>query len=174
MSSETTTSLLRESFFHFDKKRWPIIVLTIRGKPVNDEDFDNFLETWKLIYIESMTKGERYKLIFDTRLAQMVKLDYLSKLGTWLKDIKDLTERWMDKTAIIVSNQSIQLLIQFVFRIYKAVRPFKIFNGKEDLSKAILWLNNDDKGDLELFDKEVADMDEQMKNNMIKKEFKLN
>ena len=80
----------------------------------------------------------------------------------------------MDKTAIIVSNQSIQLLIQFVFRIYKAVRPFKIFNGKEDLSKAILWLNTDDKGDLEIFDSKAADIDEELKNNMIQNQLKLN
>lgn len=168
MSAQNTNT-----FFHFDKKRWPIIVLTINGKPKDDNEFDLFLEKWKLVYVESMTKGERYKLIFDTRKAEKVKLEYLIKLGTWLKDIQDLTEKWMDKTAIIVSNQGIKLIIKFVFTLYKAVRPFKTFEHGE-LANAITWLNDkDDKGELDNFDVSSEGMDDELKNNLIKQQFRL-
>ena len=163
---------METTFYNFDKIRWPIVVLTISGKPVNDSDFMNFLESWKLIYIESMTKGERFKLIFDVRLAEMITFEHLKQLGKWLQKMKELTERWMDRTAIIVSNDSIQVLIQFVFTLYKAVRPFKIFTDKKNLSDAILWLNNkDDKGDLDIFDSKLSNLDKEEKFNMIKNQY---
>lgn len=162
------------SFFIFDRNRWPIVILTINGKPKDDLDFNTFLEKWKLIYIDSMTKGERYKLIFDVRLAEMVRFDHLTKLGKWLKSVEHLTETWMDRTAIIVANPSIKLLIQFVFRIYKAVRPFKIF-GENELADAIKWLNDgNDRGDLDKIDFSVQeDMDDQMKASLVKNQFNL-
>lgn len=161
------------SFYNFDTNRWPIVILTIHGKPKDDLDFDTFLEKWKSIYVDSMTRGERYKLIFDTRLADMVRFDHLIKLGKWLKSIEDLTEKWMDRTAIIVANPSIKLLIQFVFKIYKAVRPFKIF-GQNELPDAIKWLNDKDNGDLDKFDFSVQeDMDDQMKASLVKNQFNL-
>lgn len=134
------------TFYHFDETRWPIIVLTINGSPKNDKDMKSFLLTWQNLYVTSMQNEERYKLIFDARNASIIKLKYLQAMGEWLSKIKHLTETWMDRTAIIVSNDSIQLLIQFVFQIYKAVRPFKVFNGKH-VEKAFKWVVSDEEGD---------------------------
>ena len=77
------------------------------------------------------------------------------------------------KLALEFSNQSIKLLIQFVFTIYKAVRPFKTFEHGE-LANAITWLNDkDDKGELDNFDVSSEGMDDELKNNLIKQQFHL-
>ena len=114
-------------FYNFDINRWPIVILTIKGSPTSDKDMTGFLKQWESLYHISMEKNERYKLIFDTRDASMIKIPYIRQMGKWLVKMKSLTETWMDRTAIIVSNPSIQLLIQFVFKIYKAVSC--IING---------------------------------------------
>ena len=133
-------------FYHFDQTHWPIVVLTISGSPEDDADMRAFLTAWQELYIVSMQKNERYKLIFDSRKAGVVKFNHLRAMGEWLSKIKNLTETWMDRTAIIVSNPTIKLLIQFVFTIYKAVRPFKVFH-ESCLEKAFLWVNSDEEGD---------------------------
>lgn len=137
-------------FFNFDTSKFPVIVLTIQGSPGSTEEMDAFLEAWQNIYVISMEQNKQYKLIFDTRKAGSVELKYLKQMGLWLGKVKCLTEKWMDRTAIIVSTPIIKLLIQFVFQIYKAVRPFKVFSG-EQVEEAFVWaISSEDEGDVNI------------------------
>jgi hypothetical protein len=137
---------MNNTFFALDKQHWPIAVLTIEGAPQTDEEMKQFLESWQSLYVDSMQKNERYKLIFDARNASIIYPKYLIAMAKWLRQIKLLTEKWMDRTAIIVSNPNVRLLIQFVFKYYKAVRPFKVFETKE-LQDAYNWVNSTEIGD---------------------------
>lgn len=133
-------------FYFFDTTRFPVVVLTINGGPQSDKDMNDFLNAWQSIYILSMQKLERYKLIFDVRQAGMLPLHYLKMMVVWLIKVKELTEKWMDRTAIIVKDEGIRILIQFAFTIYKAQRPFKVFKHVE-LNNAFNWVNSQDEGD---------------------------
>lgn len=145
-------------FYNFDETHWPVVVLTISGSPSSDEDMNLFLTEWQNLYIISMQKSQRYKLIFDARNAGVVTFNHLKMMGEWLSKIKHLTEMWMDRTAIIVSNPTIKLIIQFVFTFYKAVRPFKVFH-ESCLENAFIWVNSDDDGDkIEANDISLADL----------------
>lgn len=130
--------------YGFDTSKWPLVILTIEGAPKDDEEMKKFLEDWGRIYHLSMEKNERYKLLYDVRQAKAVEIRHLVQMGNWLSTMKSLTEKWMDRTAILVSSPTIKLLIQFVFKIYKAVRPFKVFNSPEN---TIEWLMSEEEGD---------------------------
>lgn len=131
------------SFYYFDKRRWPIVILTIENTPTSVEDMNEFLSSWQELYTDSMLTNKKYKLLFDTRKSGQVAIIYLRMLANWLIKVQELTINWMDKTAIIVSRPLIKTLIQLVFTIYKAVRPFRIFHG-EELEEAIIWLESND------------------------------
>ena len=131
-------------FHGFDLSKWPLVVLTIDGSPKNEEEMELFLSDWEKLYIKSMETDLRYKLLFDARKASTVDLKHLIRMGKWLVTMKDLTEKWMDRTGIMISNPTIKVLIQFVFKVYKAVRPFKVFSEPEETLK---WIISDLPGD---------------------------
>jgi hypothetical protein len=135
-------------FFYFDHQYWPLVILTIHEQPKSEMEMKIFLESWGHLYTKCMLNGQRYKLIFDVRKSPLPQIRYLKLLGEWLVNVKSLTEKWMDRTAIIVKENGMKFMIDFVFKVYKAVRPFKVF-GEFQIKDAQAWLENtDDIGDL--------------------------
>lgn len=134
------------TFFYVDQNHWPVVVITIKGSPENDYDMKHFLESWQNLYVECMKKEEKYKLIFDARESGSIQIKYLQVLGEWLSRMKEMTENWMDRTAIIVSSPVIQVLVQVVFRIYNPVRPFKVFKN-DNLEESMKWVSSEEIGD---------------------------
>ena len=151
------------TFFAFDYNNWPVVILTIQGKPTNEKDMKLFLEAWTGVYTYSMQANTRYKLMFDVRKSTvhpMKDFNHLRVLGEWLVKIKSLTETWMERTAIIVSDPVMRFIIASVFQIYKAVRPFKVFDEKM-LHDAKEWLFQEDDGDLKSFTNEYGNMSQE-------------
>lgn len=132
--------------FGYEKKNWPLCILTIEGKPNSENVFKQFLNEWSLLYEESKVRNQRFNLFIDVRGVSGVDIKYMIILGKYLISVKNLTEKWMNKTAILVSNKSIKNLIKFVFTLYKPIRPFKVFN---EADKSLEWLLNNEKGDTE-------------------------
>lgn len=159
-------------FHHFDYNNWPVVILTIQGKPTNDKDMKEFLHDWTGVYTYSMQANQRYKLMFDVRKSTvgLNEFHHLRTLGEWLVKIKSLTEQWMDRTAIIVSDPFMRVLIGSVFRIYKAVRPFKVFDDNM-LVNAREWLFQDDDGDLKNFTNEYGDLSQEEFEAKIKSQY---
>lgn len=115
---------------------WPLVVLKLKGEAKTEEDIHSVIKTWTHIYMESMSKNEKHRLIFDVRESKMVNVELIRIFSSFLERVKKLTENWMERTAILVSDDKIRLLIGLVFTVYKPIRPFKVF--MED-SKAIEW-----------------------------------
>lgn len=129
-----------------DTSRWPLVILTTEGDPQSSDDIELLLANWESLYICAEDTSQKYKLLFDVRNTENVKFEYLKYVSSFLTNHKMLTEKCMDRTAILVSNQAIRLLIKFVFMIYHPVRPFKVFDNPEN---AIRWLMSTDIGDTE-------------------------
>lgn len=145
-----------EYSFVYSDNSWPLVVLTVSGAPNSKQNMENFLSEWSKVYTTSMIKEQRYRLVFDARKASIIELQYLSMLADYLIKIKDLTETWMEKTGILVSNPTVKALIQFVFKFYEPVRPFKVFNESD---KCFEWVMSDQKGDEEhLEDFKISDL----------------
>lgn len=144
------------SFCKVDKSDWPIVIMTLKGGPQSDEDMRLFLTEWQNVYSEAMIHNKRYKLLFDAREAGNIQPKYLMALGKWLSSVKSLSEQWMDRTAIIISNNLIRTLIKFVFNFYKAVRPFKVFSNDE-IGQSVIWLKESQcNGDLGEYKSDVS------------------
>lgn len=123
---------------------WPIVCIKIIGVPQNEEDIHKIINIWSQIYVRSMTCNEKFKLIFDAREASLKNIELLRTLAQFLIKVKLMTEKWMDRTSILVSEEKIRNLIKFVFLLYKPVRPFKVFTNPE---KSIEWLQSSEPGE---------------------------
>lgn len=130
--------------FGYETKDWPLVILTAEGKPNNEDEMKNMLQGWSNIYIQSQKTNQKFRFLIDVRQISSIDIKYLIMIGKFLKNVKSLTEQWMEKTGILVSSNTIKLLIKFVFTIYKPVRPFKVFN-EADMS--IQWVLNNEEGD---------------------------
>jgi len=114
--------------------------------PKSKKDVETFLLEWQSIYTKCMEDNCKYALLFDTRKVESFDLSYLGLMADWLKRVKGLTEKWMERTAIVVSNPFIKTFIGLVFKIYKPVRPFKVFGGGET-QRAMEWALSTQEGD---------------------------
>ncbi len=130
--------------FGYEKKDWPLAILTAEGKPNNETEISSMLEGWSELYKQSQETNKNFRFLIDVRQVPGIDIKYLIMIGKFLKTNKSETERWMEKTGILVSSNTIRLLIKFVFTIYKPVRPFKVFNEPEE---ALQWVLNDEEGD---------------------------
>lgn len=134
--------------FGYDHTNWPIVVLTADGSPKKESEIKSLLDGWSLIYQTSQQKREKFRFIIDVRQVTQIDIKYIMMIAKFLIKNKKLTETWMDRTAVLVSSNSIKLLIKFVFTFYKPVRPFKVFNH-EEVRKSFDWVTSDCPGDSE-------------------------
>lgn len=127
--------------YGYDKTNWPIVILTAEGYPENESQMSGFLHEWGVLYSNSSEKNAKFKLFIDIRSLDSVDVKYLIMIAQFLVKSKKQTETWMDRTGILVSSGIIKQLLDFVFSIYKPIRPFKIFN---DATEAMKWVINNE------------------------------
>lgn len=129
---------------HYIDTTWPVVCIKIVGVPKDKEDIHKIINIWSQIYVRSMTCNEKFKLVFDAREASLNNVELLRVLAEFLIKVKLMTEQWMDRTSILVSEEKIRNLIKFVFLLYKPVRPFKVFTNAE---KSLEWVQSDEPGE---------------------------
>lgn len=130
---------------------WPVVVFKLIKEPEDEETVNTIIKQWTEIYIESMKRNEKFRLVFDVTRITSIKLEFLKLIGSFLIKVKSLTESWMNRTVIIVSDDNIYRLISFVFTFYKPVRPFKVFKNHIE---AIEWVISEEPG--ETFENKLA------------------
>jgi hypothetical protein len=146
-----------EFSYGYDFTNFPLVILTTEGIPTKDSQIISFLDDWTRLYKVSIERNKKYKLLFDVRKTNSVAFNYLMMIAKFLIKMKQSTEQWMDRTAILVSNPTIKTLIACVFKVYHPVRPFKVFNVSSD---AVKWLMSTESGDDEyLMSKLLRDVD---------------
>ena len=123
---------------------WPIVVFKIVSEPKDINEVNEILKQWTCVYAMSMEKNQKFRLIFDTTAIKSIKLELLKPIGQFLVKVKSMTEKWMDRTSILVSSDNVYRLIKFVFTFYKPVRPFKVFKS---MVKATEWIVSEDPGE---------------------------
>jgi len=141
---------------------WPIVTLRLDGRVNNTKDFQHYTEEWSNLYLLASQRGEKFRLIFDSRNVKKVDISYLYGQAKYLKEVKQLTEMWMDRTAILVSSWTIKKMIHFVFKFYKPVRPFKVFMESEEV-EMYKWIESNDTGE------EINNTDYEINNDDIEK-----
>jgi hypothetical protein len=129
-----------------DNSNWPLVVYTIKGdiNSKNKKTFDEFLTSWSEMYLKSCETNQKFSLFLDVTHLGTVSPGFVITIANFLKKCKQLTELWMEKTAIFIDGGIIKSILDFVFMVYKPVRPFKIFNEKKE---AITWVLNGESGD---------------------------
>lgn len=130
--------------FFCNDSHFPLVIFKVIGEVKSSEDIHKITRRWTEIYTLSMIKKQSFRLIFDASQVKISEIKLLKPMAEFLIKVKNLTEMFMDRTAIIVSDDKIKTFIRFVFNFYKPVKPFKVFTDQE---KAANWVASNEPGD---------------------------
>ena len=91
-----------------------------------ESDFEEFKQGWLNCYIECDNKP--FTFIFDTTNMGMVSALYAYKMSYFIKEIKALNNKLLEKSIIIVNNKYIHGLLHMIFLIEKPIAPVYIID----------------------------------------------
>ena len=102
---------------------------------LKQNDYDHFVITLSLLF----KKKINLKIIFDLSSLTVKDFLYSKQFINFMKQNKNLTEKYIERTSIIIPNEFIRKNINFlIFNIYKPIKPNEI---TDTLENALNFLN---------------------------------
>ena len=99
----------------------------INSRIENDNDFQLFLNHWKLLY-----KNKKYfTFIFDTKDVNWIPIKYSIKMALFIKELKKEEHQYLQKSIINIYSENVNLLLNFIFIIQKPVAPVEIYKNNK-------------------------------------------
>ena len=129
-------------FFNLDKSNLPIVKVIFNETNITDDDFQLFLNEWLLLYYQK----ENFIFYFDTRNMKNPDIKYSIKMSQFIKKLKKHEIQYLQKSIILINNNMIKYLLEFIFLIQSPVAPVYIYNTsngiKDDINENIEFIMN--------------------------------
>ena len=100
-------------FFNLDKSNLPIVKVIFNETNITDDDFQLFLNEWLLLYYQK----ENFIFYFDTRNMKNPDIKYSIKMSQFIKKLKKHEIQYLQKSIILINNNMIKYLLEFIFLI---------------------------------------------------------
>ena len=114
-------------FSVYDSSSFPLVKVKITGIPSND-DFDEFLRQWLQLYEEM----NDFSFLFDIRELGNVSLKYCVKMSMFIYKLRKREYQYLKKSVIVLNDNKIQRLLDFIFAIQSPVADVFIYNNNTD------------------------------------------
>jgi hypothetical protein len=115
-------------FAVFDRTNFPIVKVTFNEGPNSDEEFDDFLNQWIQLYSEM----NDFTFLFETMEMKNPHIKYAIKMSQFIKRLKNNDHQYLQKSIILINNNKIKYLLDFIFMIQSPVAPIYIYNISTD------------------------------------------
>ena len=128
----------------YDDSNFPIVNVKMDGVPENNEDFQNFLDTWNSYNSNNLNPNKTpYIFVFDTTEVGMVNMKYAIKMTSFIKELKRQENQYLKGSVIIVKNKYIKFLLKFIFFMQKPVADVHLTDSDDNdfLNKLIAEIN---------------------------------
>lgn len=114
-------------FAEFNEDNFPIVYVKINSRIENDNDFQLFLNHWKLLY----KNKKNFTFIFDTKDVNWIPIKYSIKMALFIKELKKEEHQYLQKSIINIYSENVNLLLNFIFIIQKPVAPVEIYKNNK-------------------------------------------
>ena len=131
------------TFYKFNTKQFPLVILKIKGKPKDKNEFFNFFLDWEKIFDISKNKNKKHRLLFDIRNSGNANMSQILHTIKWLHKQKKNIKQWLEKTAIISNTQ---FMIKIMLQLYTPSQPLKTFKESQQ-KEMIKWILNSNRND---------------------------
>tara|TARA_R110001592_G_scaffold136665_1_gene353927 strand:- start:573 stop:971 length:399 start_codon:yes stop_codon:yes gene_type:complete len=122
-------------FAEYNYDFFPIIKVKLNNVD-NDNDFDNFLQSWLNLYIQQ----KDFTFIFDTTNVSDVPFKYSIRMAEFIRRLKkDNSYHYLQKSIIIVNSVFVKRMLNIIFNIQSPVAPVYILDDeKQEYINSIL------------------------------------
>lgn len=113
-------------FATFDDSSFPIVNVKLFEGPLNDNDFNSFIQKW----IEYYNNKQFFSFVFDTTELKNPSFKYALKMPIFIYYLKKRNIQYLEKSIILINDNKIKYLLDFIFSIQNPVAPVYIYNIK--------------------------------------------
>tara|TARA_B110000285_G_scaffold117480_1_gene133168 strand:+ start:230 stop:676 length:447 start_codon:yes stop_codon:yes gene_type:complete len=114
-------------FAEYNTDKFPAVYVTFSGKINSEEEFDGFLQSWLDLYKDQ----NNFLFIFDTREMSYPDLKYCFKMALFIKRLRKESYHYLQKSLILVNDNRIKRLLDFVFTMQSPVAPVYLWLTEE-------------------------------------------
>jgi len=104
-------------FADFNRDNFPIVKVSMNGKPESDEDFDNFLNEWTKLYEER----NDFIFLFDTENVSNPDIKYSIRMSQYIKNLRKKDYQFLQKSIILINRNKVRWMLDFIFSIQPPV-----------------------------------------------------
>jgi hypothetical protein len=109
-------------FANFDFSKFPIVIVNFNENIENNLDFQNFLDIWLSLYDDK----KEFIFIFNTVNVGFPPIKYCFKMASFIKKIRRRNPQYLKRSIIIVKNQRVINLLNFIFFMQPPVAPVNL------------------------------------------------
>lgn len=131
-------SAAKPSYYEFDRRQWHngMLIIRIHDSPTSEEQYDEFLQDMSAMYADK----RKFSMMFDTKpLKKHLPLMFVRKLANWIREHREESKLYLEKTAIVVDGTFIKLFLEAVFKISPPSSPHCIANTAGECVKFLGW-----------------------------------
>ena len=114
-------------FAEYNTDNFPIVYVTFSGKINSEEEFDKFLQSWLDLYKDQ----KNFSFIFDTREMSYPEIKYCLKMTLFIKNLRKESYHYLQNSLILVNDDRIKKLLDFIFTIQSPVAPVYLWLTEE-------------------------------------------
>jgi len=116
-------------FARYNVDEFPIVKVQMNDVPKSNYDFYLFLKKWEILY----KNKKDFSFIFDTRNVGVPHIKYSIAMCNFIKKLKKEPYHYLQESIILINNNKIKWLLEFIFTIQSPVAPVYIYNTDTDL-----------------------------------------
>lgn len=112
-------------FARIDKSKFPEVRVTF-SDDIDETSFNDFLNEWRNLYLDK----KYFSFVFDATEMGFPPLSYCYLMVQFLQSMKSQKEHYLKNSTIIISNDYIIYLLNFIFTIENPISDVVVINNE--------------------------------------------
>lgn len=122
--------------------KWPMVTVDLQRVPTNDEEIDRFQAKFCAMLSLAVNGSERIQpcriyLLFILDGIVGASLHQQMRAANFIGVVRDLAKQAVEATAVVTSNETARMLLEFIVQIQPLQSYHEIFDNRE---QGALWL----------------------------------
>ena len=126
-------------FARIDKSKFPEVRVTF-SDDIDETSFNDFLNEWRNLYLDK----KYFSFVFDATEMGFPPLSYSYLMVQFLQSMKSQKEHYLKNSTIIIANDYIIYLLNFIFAIEQPVSDVIVINNEEVILNEYKGVGKDD------------------------------
>ena len=111
-------------FASFNNDNFPIVNVKLHEGPTNEAEYNSFINEWLRLYDDQ----KDFIFVFDTTTMINPSYKYALKMPMFIKRLKKREKQYLQKSIILINDNKIKYMLDFIFLVQSPVAPVYIYN----------------------------------------------